>query len=268
MTHFNFEEEVIHASYQQPVVIDFWAPWCGPCRFIGPILEELAAKANGQWKLLKINSDEHPELANQYDVRGIPAIKMIYKGVVKAEFVGALPKYQVEKWLETNLPDAREETLQTLLTQLQHPETRQQALAQLENLAMQNPHFTHAQIALAYEIVWTQPQRALELVKEVGEYDKWNDAAADIRNFAALMQLSLPDEEAQNPAAQYLMEAKQAQEAQNPESAIVAVIESVAANKNYHNQFARKLAISYFRTWGFDHPLTRKYRHRFDRILY
>ncbi|OWY26049.1 thioredoxin [Sphingobacteriales bacterium UPWRP_1] len=268
MSHFSFEEEVINASYIQPVVIDFWAPWCGPCRFIGPILEELAAKANGQWKLVKINSDEHPELANQYDVRGIPAIKMIHKGAVKAEFVGALPKYQVEKWLEASLPDAREETLQTLLARLQHPETAQQALTQLETFALQNPGFTHAQIAFARQIVWQQPQRAADLVKNIGEFDKWNDAATDIRNFATFMQLALPDENTENPAAKCLSQAKQAQLAQNPEAAIVAVIESVAANKDYHSGFARKLAISYFRTWGFDHPLTRKYRPLFDRTLY
>ncbi|OWY21032.1 thioredoxin [Sphingobacteriales bacterium UPWRP_1] len=268
MSHFNFEEEVIAASYQQPVVIDFWAPWCGPCRFIGPVLEELAALANGQWKLVKINSDEHPELANQYDVRGIPAIKMIHKGTVKAEFVGALPKYQVEKWLDANLPDAREETLHTLLAQLQHPETAQQALTQLETMAVQHPGYTPAQIAYARQIVWLQPQQATEMVKNIGEFDKWSDAATDIRNFAQLAVFALPDEQPANPAAQGLLDAKQAQETQNPDAAIAAIIRSVAADKNYLNSFARKLAISFFRTWGPDHPLTRKYRPVFDRTLY
>jgi putative thioredoxin len=107
----NFEVEVLAASYAQPVVVDFWAEWCGPCRILGPILEKLEREANGKWRLAKLNTEEEPELAQAWQIRGIPAVKMFHHGEVIAEFVGALPEVQVRKWLETYLPSATKAAL-------------------------------------------------------------------------------------------------------------------------------------------------------------
>lgn len=109
VTQADFEEKVIAASFRQPVVIDFWAPWCAPCKVLKPILEKLAGEFGGKFLLAKVNSDENQEIAAQFKVRGIPAVKAVVNGKVVDEFTGALPEGQVREWLERIIPSPAEE---------------------------------------------------------------------------------------------------------------------------------------------------------------
>ena len=93
----NFQADVLNAS--QPVVVDFWAEWCGPCKMIGPSLEEIATELGGKVKIAKLNIDENPELAAQFGVRSIPTLIMFKGGEVADMKVGAAPKTALSHWI-------------------------------------------------------------------------------------------------------------------------------------------------------------------------
>ena len=101
----DFSAEVLARSQTTPVLVDFWAPWCGPCRMLSPVLEKAATEAGGRWHLVTVNVDKHGALSQQYGIQSIPAVKLFHRGKVVAEFVGAKSDSGFRSWLETNLPN-------------------------------------------------------------------------------------------------------------------------------------------------------------------
>src|SRR6266446_4475773 len=99
-----FEREVIEASNSTPVVVDFWAPWCGPCRVLKPILEKLSAEYGGKFKLAKVNSDENQEIAAEYGIRSIPDVMAFKDGKPVSHFLGAVPESQVRAFIDSLIP--------------------------------------------------------------------------------------------------------------------------------------------------------------------
>jgi putative thioredoxin len=103
-----FENDVIVASTLAPVLVDFWAPWCGPCKTLGPMLERLEAEGAGKWKLVKVNVDENPELAQHFQVRSIPHVVAFADGRAVDQFIGLLPEGQLREFIDKLAPDGAE----------------------------------------------------------------------------------------------------------------------------------------------------------------
>src|SRR4051794_4129443 len=107
VTEATFQTEVVERSRTVPVVLDFWASWCGPCKQLSPILERLAAADGGAWVLAKVDCDTNPRLAQAAGVQGIPAVKAVVDGALVSEFTGAQPEQQVRGWLDQLLAAVR-----------------------------------------------------------------------------------------------------------------------------------------------------------------
>jgi putative thioredoxin len=100
----SFASDVLDRSREVPVLVDFWADWCGPCLMFGPILERAASDASGRWELVKINTEEHPEIAREHGIRSLPTIRLYVDGAAVAESLGVLPDADLQRWLARHLP--------------------------------------------------------------------------------------------------------------------------------------------------------------------
>ncbi|MHB1353781.1 MAG: tetratricopeptide repeat protein [Thiobacillus sp.] len=127
----DFTQRVLEESKRRPVVVDFWAPWCGPCKSLKPVLEKLAAEYGGKFLLAKVNSDENQELAARYGVRGIPSVKAFVDGQQVDEFSGALPEGEVRAFLDRLVPSPAE----ALRGEAAEARARGDSAAALEHLA-------------------------------------------------------------------------------------------------------------------------------------
>lgn len=136
VTAANFVDQVIHASRQRPVLVDFWAPWCGPCRALGPLLEKLANDYGGRFALAKVNSDEEQALAAQFGIRSIPTVKVVVDGQIVDEFTGALPEAALRQIIDRHLVSPAEPLRQAALDLLadDQPEAALRKLAEASQL--------------------------------------------------------------------------------------------------------------------------------------
>ena len=267
----DFEKEVIEASYQRPIVLDFWAEWCAPCKMLGPILEKLAKQANGQWELVKINTELQPEIAMQFEIKSIPAVKMVSEGEIVAEFVGALPELQVRNWLEENLPTKSKNAVQMAIQALEIGDVNR-AKQYLKFAIDQDETNLDAKIMLARLEFDGNPDRAVKLVQEIDESHSMFDYVDAIRNLHRLMNSSKDlEKEAKKfntEAWKLYLDGINALKRRDHARAFESWIEAMILDRQLDGDGARKACVALFKILGSEHDLTQKYHRRFSSALF
>ena len=179
VTEETFYTDVVERSHERPVVVDFWAEWCGPCRALGPVLESEVAAREGKVELAKVDTDANPKLAEHYDIRGIPAVKAFRNGRVVSEFVGAQSRPSVATFLDDLLgPSQLERTIEELRTTGEGPDV----LAALEA----GDHERALELLLAQVSDAERRDRARELMVAIfGELGQEDPLASRYRRLLA-----------------------------------------------------------------------------------
>jgi len=272
----NFQREVIERSREVPVVVDFWAPWCAPCRMLGPVLESLAQEFGGRFLLAKLNTDENPRLAAQFGIQGIPAVKAFKHGRVVAEFVGAQPKPIVRRFIEQLLPnelDAKVTEGQKLLAAGRFSE----ADAKFQEVLSKQPDHPAALLGRAQALLGLgQEETALKLLNQVPAATSEGAEAARLRAQIVLRQgagngneAHLKAHLAENPAdleARYQLASLLASQ-QRYEEALEHFLEIIRRDRKFRNGDARQAMLHIFELLG-DQPLTRIYRNKLASVLF
>ena len=261
----DFETDVLTPSRATPVLVDFWAPWCGPCKMLGPVLEKLAGEAAGRWTLVKINTDEHPELAAQFEIRGIPSVKLFAHGQVAAEFTGALPEPTLRRWLDEHLPTPKREAMATGRELLRAGRARE-AAELLHPLAEADPDDNELAALTARALVFSSPNEAVALIAELPPANPWEDTVTLVREFARLFAVAEqpPAEVAASPLRDQYLDGIRALRAQRYGEALPQFIAVLQAKRGFDAGHAKTATLAIFKHLGMRHPLTEKYHRTYS----
>jgi putative thioredoxin len=261
----DFQKDVIEKSKESPVLVDFWAEWCGPCKVISPILERLAEKYKNQWTLVKINTDLHQELAMKYGVRGIPNVKLFINGDVANEFTGAMPEKMIEDWLIKAIPGKYEKQIDVAaLLVNSNPEAAKKIL---ETVLTSEPENEKAGLLLAKILVFENVQESLNIIKRLDSRLENFELAESIKTFASLFEKVKLKELAEAEAKEKYISALNEMKMKNFDQALVKFIDIIKTDRNYDDDGARKACIAIFKFLGEEHEITLKHRRDFGSAL-
>ncbi|SAK72681.1 thioredoxin [Caballeronia calidae] len=233
-----FENDVINASMLAPVLVDFWAPWCGPCKTLGPMLEKLEDEAAGKWRLVKVNVDENQELAAHFQVRSIPHVIAFADGRPVDQFVGVLPEGQLREFLDRLVPagaDAERQAAQNAWA----AGHRKQAIDTIKAALALDPGYDDARLDL---IEWLIAERRMDEAKEEDKLlSPKTTQGIDARYNALKTELDAADAAADLPPADDLIGAVNA----NPDDldARFALANRLIAGRDYAGALEHLLAI-------------------------
>lgn len=262
-----FEQDVVMRSHQAPVVVDYWAPWCGPCRILGPILERLAIEGGGSFTLAKVNVDENPNLALRYGVRGIPAVKAFRNGEVSSEFVGAQPEPMVRRFVEQLAPGPGEEAVEeamSLLGTRHYPE----AEAAFRQVLAEDDSNASAALGLVQSLLMQGGGReALEILQDFPSGVEWATAER-LLPLATLMVEAEEAIETDDPLEARLYRAAHLFGRGNLPAAMDGLLDILREDKKYRQGLPKDVMLAMFTLLGDEDPLTRRYRDELASVLF
>jgi putative thioredoxin len=272
----DFESSVLKASETRPVVVDFWAPWCGPCRVLGPLLEKIAGENGGRLVLAKVNVDQNPGLADSFGIRGIPAVKAFRHGEIVDEFSGALPESEVRSFFSALLPTEADEATERG-TKLEQEGKFEEAEKAYRSALSMDPRHARALVSLARILeARNEADEALRLAESVtGEPEETeaNRIAARLRlrrgvhkdeeeNFRKRVQSDPSDLEARLGLARLLAARERYEEA------LEELLQILKQNRSFRDGEPRKTMLEIFEVVGPRSPLAEKYRTEMAKLIF
>jgi putative thioredoxin len=275
-----FEKDVIAASTLAPVLVDFWAPWCGPCRTLGPMLERLEAEYGGKWKLVKVNVDENQELAAHFQVRSIPHVIAFADGRPVDQFVGVLAEGQLRAFLDRLVPDGAEAARRVALAALAEGR-RDEAYDALKATLAYDPGYDDARMDLIEMLL--EDQRIDDARAEVELLSPKTTQGIDARFNALKTRLDAVDAAADLPPTDAL-EARVAADPADLDarfdlaSALIArrqyagalehLLEIVKRDRSFREDIGRKTMLSVFDLAAGQPQLVSEWRRKLSAALY
>ena len=273
-----FDTEVIETSRQRPVVVDFWASWCGPCQALGPALERVAEEYQGRFQLAKVDADRNQDLAAQYGVRGIPAVKALVDGAVVDAFTGALPEPQIREFIDRILPSEEDKSVARARQALAEGRLAE-AEEELQAVLAGDPHHGRALMLLArLRLRQSRPGDAAEAIRALPARYEGDPEVAGLRSRIEFARIAAEagSEEAAREAldadpgdlnARYRLAAFRIL-AEDHEAAFEHLLEIVRRDRGFREDAGRKGMLALFELLGNRHPLVSDYRKRLSRELF
>jgi putative thioredoxin len=274
----NFTTEVIDKSRQVPVLVDFWAAWCAPCKIILPVLTKLADEYQGKFILAKVNTDEEQQLAGQYGIRSIPTLKLFRQGQVVEDIMGAQPESVLRNIIDRHC-ERPADRLRSQATAAHLSGNTEQAIALLEQARDMEPSYYPVQLDLAKILLDVkQFELARQLLKNLPVNVQMEPAVNELiahLTFAAVADrastvVSLEQIITANPddhQARYQLSAQQVL-AGDYETAMEHLLELMRRNRSFENDAGRKGLLAVFTLLGNQGPIVNRYRSKMSSLLY
>jgi putative thioredoxin len=273
----NFEFAVLEQSKEVPVLVDFWAEWCGPCKVLGPVLERLAEEYQGAFIVAKVNVDENPSLAAAFRIQGIPAVKLFKDGDLASEFTGALPEAMVREFLAKFLPSAADKQAQEA-AMLEAEGKASEAKALYRSILDSDPNHPKSLLGIG-RLAMTEGENdaALDFLDKISLTAEERKEAERLiarlklqtgaagQDLAALR--SRVAAEPNNLDARFAL-AQALAGMENYREALSQFLEIVKIDRAFQDDVGRKGMVQIFEVLGSDDPLTEQYRNELAKVLF